>query len=82
MKDDVKQDDLRIYELRAENFKRLSAITIRPDGSVIVISGRNGDFVKAVGNFRREADGAVAGQRPWRGSPDHDARIGQHAMGR
>src|ERR1700685_2299474 len=42
MKDDVKQDDLRIYELRAENFKRLSAITIRPDGSVIVISGRNG----------------------------------------
>ena len=42
MKDDVKQDDLRIYELRAENFKRLSAVTIRPDGSVIIISGKNG----------------------------------------
>ncbi len=43
MKDDVKQsDDLRVVELRADNFMRLSAITIRPDGSVIVISGKNG----------------------------------------
>src|SRR6202035_4916542 len=42
MKDEVKHADLRIYELRAENFKRLSAVTIRPDGSVIIISGKNG----------------------------------------
>lgn len=32
---------LNIIELRAENFKRLSAVAIRPDGSMITISGRN-----------------------------------------
>jgi hypothetical protein len=42
MKADTPKDDLRIISLEAENFKRLSAITIRPDGSLIVISGRNG----------------------------------------
>lgn len=35
-------EPLHIIELRAENFKRLKAITIRPDGAVIEITGRNG----------------------------------------
>lgn len=32
---------LHIVELRAENFKRLRAITIRPNGSTVIIGGRN-----------------------------------------
>lgn len=33
---------MKIIELRAENFKRLSAVTIRPDGSLVQITGKNG----------------------------------------
>jgi len=33
---------MRIIELRSENFKRIKAIAIRPDGSLIQITGRNG----------------------------------------
>lgn len=33
---------MRIVELRASNFKKLSAIEIRPDGSVVTIAGANG----------------------------------------
>lgn len=32
---------LKILELRAENYKRLKAVTIRPDGDVVLIGGRN-----------------------------------------
>lgn len=32
---------LKIIELQAENFKRLKAVTIRPDGTLQVIAGRN-----------------------------------------
>jgi len=32
---------LRIVELRAENVKRLKAVTIHPDGSMVVIGGKN-----------------------------------------
>lgn len=32
----------RIVELRAENFKRLKAITIRPNGTAVIVGGRNG----------------------------------------
>lgn len=32
---------MRIVELRAENVKRISAVTIRPEGSVVEITGRN-----------------------------------------
>jgi hypothetical protein len=32
---------MRIVELRAENIKRLSAVTIRPEGAVVEITGRN-----------------------------------------
>ncbi len=33
---------LQIIELRAENVKKLKAVTIRPEGSTVVVSGRNG----------------------------------------
>ena len=33
-----------------------------------------GDLVEAVGDLRRERDGAVAWQRPWRGGPNDDGR--------
>lgn len=34
-------DAITFTELRAENFKRLSAVRIRPDGAVVQITGRN-----------------------------------------
>lgn len=33
---------MRIIELRAENVKRLTAVSIRPDGNLVQITGRNG----------------------------------------
>ncbi len=45
-----------------------------------VIGWRIGDLVETVSDFRREADGAVAGQRPGCRGPDHDIRIRQRAM--
>lgn len=33
---------MKILQFRAENFKRLSVVSIKPDGSIINISGRNG----------------------------------------
>lgn len=32
---------MQIVELRAENFKRIEAVEIKPDGSVVIISGAN-----------------------------------------
>ncbi|WP_242089182.1 hypothetical protein [Curtobacterium sp. DN_7.5] len=32
---------LRVLELRAENYKRLTAVQIRPDGNVVLVGGRN-----------------------------------------
>ena len=32
---------MNVIELRAQNFARLSAVTIRPDGSLVQITGRN-----------------------------------------
>lgn len=32
---------MKIIELRAENFKRLKAVEIRPDGSMVILRGRN-----------------------------------------
>lgn len=37
----MSEKTLHIVELRAENVKRLKAITIRPDGAMVVIGGRN-----------------------------------------
>ena len=45
-----------------------------------VVGGRVGDLVEAIGDLRRKADGAIAGQRPWRGGPDHHARAGKRAV--
>lgn len=33
---------MKIVELRAENFKRLTAVSIKPDGSLVQITGKNG----------------------------------------
>ena len=33
---------MRITEFRAENFKRLKVVSIRPDGNMVEITGRNG----------------------------------------
>jgi DNA repair exonuclease SbcCD ATPase subunit len=33
---------MKIIELRSENFKRLTAVTVRPDGSLVQITGKNG----------------------------------------
>src|SRR3569623_1644630 len=33
--------------------------------------GGIGDLIKAVGDFRRESDGAITGNGPGRGGPDH-----------
>lgn len=32
----------KIVELRVENFRRIKAVEIRPDGSLVVVSGKNG----------------------------------------
>ena len=47
-----------------------------------IIGRRVRDLVEAVGDLRRERDGAVAGQRPRRSGPDHDAGIGERAVRR
>jgi recombinational DNA repair ATPase RecF len=39
---------MQIIELRAENFKRITAVRIRPDGKVVNISGRNGQGKSSV----------------------------------
>lgn len=36
------ENDVKIIELRAENFKRLKAVRVRPDGAVVQVTGRNG----------------------------------------
>lgn len=41
MKTENGKEALTIVELRAENFMRLKAVRVRPDGSLIVIGGRN-----------------------------------------
>lgn len=39
---------MKIIELRAENVKKLRAVTIRPDGNVVNITGRNGQGKSSV----------------------------------
>jgi recombinational DNA repair ATPase RecF len=36
-----RMEPLHIVELRSENFARLRAVAIRPDGPVVQITGRN-----------------------------------------
>ena len=33
---------MKIIELRAENVKKLTVVQVHPDGSLVVISGKNG----------------------------------------
>ena len=47
-----------------------------------VVGGRVGDAIEAVGDLRREADRAIARQRPRRGRPDDDARVPAHEIER
>jgi recombinational DNA repair ATPase RecF len=35
------RNDMRIIQLTAENFKRLRAVQIKPDGNIVQITGRN-----------------------------------------
>jgi len=37
------EDSMKIIELRAENFKRLKAVTIRPNGALVEVTGANGN---------------------------------------
>lgn len=39
---------MKIIELRAENFKRLKAVTIRPNGNMVEITGANGNGKSSV----------------------------------
>lgn len=39
---------MKIIELRAERFKRLKAVEIKPDGNVVVLSGKNGQGKSSV----------------------------------
>lgn len=39
---------MKIVELHSENVKRLSAVNIKPDGSIVVIGGRNGQGKSSV----------------------------------
>jgi DNA repair exonuclease SbcCD ATPase subunit len=41
---------VNIIELRAQNFARLSAVTIRPDGALVQITGRNGQGKSSILN--------------------------------
>ena len=38
---DTNKDDLRIIELRGENFKKIKAIVIRPDDDLVLLTGKN-----------------------------------------
>ena len=37
----INNDDLRIIELRGENFKKIKAIVIRPDDDLVLLTGKN-----------------------------------------
>ena len=39
---------MKIVKLTAENFKRLEAVEITPDGNTVLISGRNGQGKSSV----------------------------------
>ena len=38
---DANKNDLKIIELRGENFKKIKAITIRPDDNLVLLTGKN-----------------------------------------
>ncbi|MCL4473536.1 MAG: AAA family ATPase [Actinobacteria bacterium] len=54
-------ENLRIIKLEAENFKRLRAVEITPDGNMVVISGRNEQGKSSVLDAIWSAIGGKAG---------------------
>lgn len=55
---------MRIIELRAENFKRLSAVTITPKGDIVTIAGKNEQGKSSVLDSIWAALGGVANLPP------------------
>lgn len=66
-------DSLRIVELRAENLKRLRAVHIRPDGSVVQITGANGAGKSSV------LDSIYLALAGTKGAPTQPVRKGEKA---
>lgn len=68
---------MKIIELRAENFKRLSAVRIRPDGSLFQIGGRNAQGKSSVLDAVQAALGGLEAvpDRPIRNGAWHAAAV-------
>lgn len=63
-------DNLKIIRLEAENFKRLRAVAIEPDGSLVEITGRNGQGKTSV------MDSIMAALTSGKALPDKPVREG------
>lgn len=63
----------RIVELQAENFKRLKAVSIRPDADVVEITGRNGQGKTSI------LDAILGGLGGGRALPMKPIRAGQES---
>ena len=63
---------MRIFKLTANNFKKLSAVEITPDGNVVVISGKNGAGKSSV------LDALEASLRGGRCLPKDPIKHGEH----
>lgn len=55
---------MKIVQLQAENVKRLKAVTIKPDGSVVTISGRNAQGKSSV----LDSIALALGGKEWQGA--------------
>ncbi len=69
---------MRIVELRVENVKRLRAVRIRPDGSLIQITGKNGQGKTSVLDaiwYALGGKGAACGEPIRRGSKSASVRL-------
>ena len=63
--------DLKIIKLQAENFKRLKAVQIKPDGTMVIISGKNDQGKTSV------LDSIMVALAGGRKTPDMPIRKGQ-----
>jgi len=59
-----KKPPLRIVSLEVENFKRVQAVEIKPDGSVVEITGRNGQGKSSIMDAIWAAIGGLAAAPP------------------
>jgi DNA repair exonuclease SbcCD ATPase subunit len=66
---------VRVVQLKAENFKRLQAVEVTPDGNLVVISGANGQGKSSLLDAMWAAIGGAAAMkgtpRPIRDGEDH-----------